>query len=138
MSDVGCETVMGTRIANSIANSEQLAPRTLRVQSAPPQGSPPGAEAPGNELAPSGRRPWARWLNLPIVALVRAYQVVLSPLMAGHCRFVPTCSEYALEACRVHPPHRALWLILRRLGRCQPWGGAGGWDPVPGRGDSEA
>ena len=70
------------------------------------------------------------WLTLPFVAAIRAYQAVLSPLMGGHCRFVPTCSEYALEAYRVHGPLRGTWLTLRRLGRCQPFGGAG-FDPVP-------
>jgi putative membrane protein insertion efficiency factor len=70
------------------------------------------------------------WLNLPFVAAIRAYQAVLSPLMGGHCRFVPTCSEYALEAYRIHGPLRGTWLTLRRLGRCQPFGGAG-FDPVP-------
>jgi putative membrane protein insertion efficiency factor len=72
------------------------------------------------------------WMSLPFIAAIRAYQAVLSPLMGGHCRFVPTCSEYALEAYRIHGPLRATWLTLRRLGRCHPLGGRG-FDPVPPR-----
>jgi putative membrane protein insertion efficiency factor len=62
-------------------------------------------------------------------ALVRAYQ----RLMTGRpspCRFDPSCSSYALEALERHGAARGSWLTLRRLVRCQPWGGHG-WDPVP-------
>lgn len=48
------------------------------------------------------------------------------------CRFVPSCSTYALEALEVHGAGRGTWLTLRRLGRCHPWGGSG-FDPVPDR-----
>ncbi len=64
------------------------------------------------------------------VLLVRLYQAALSPLLGGHCRFHPTCSEYAVEAFRVHGFLRGAWLTARRLGRCHPLGG-GGFDPVP-------
>ena len=56
-------------------------------------------------------------------------------LFAGRvspCRYVPTCSSYALEALEVHGFVRGSWLSIRRLGRCHPWGGSG-WDPVPDR-----
>ncbi len=79
----------------------------------------------------------ARWLSLPLVALVRLYQVTLRPLMGGHCRFSPSCSEYAVEALRTHGTMRAGWLIARRVLRCHPFGG-GGFDPVPLRGSSFA
>jgi len=69
-------------------------------------------------------------LSLPFIVLIRMYQAVLGPLMGGHCRFVPTCSHYGLEAYRVHGPIRGTWLTLRRLVRCHPFGG-GGYDPVP-------
>lgn len=65
-----------------------------------------------------------------LLLFVRGYQVTLRPLMGGHCRFSPTCSDYAVEVLRMHPPRRALILIARRLGRCHPWGG-GGFDPPP-------
>lgn len=62
--------------------------------------------------------------------LVRAYQVGLSPLLGGQCRFTPSCSEYALEAIREFGAARGSWLALKRVARCQPWGGLG-HDPVP-------
>lgn len=65
------------------------------------------------------------------VALIRAYQFVVRPLLVGSCRFVPTCSEYAIEAVRRHGVLRGGWLGSRRILRCHPWGGAGGYDPVP-------
>ena len=69
----------------------------------------------------------AAWL---LALPVRAYRLVLSPWVGHGCRFQPTCSTYALEALRLHPLPKALWLILRRVGRCHPWGGSG-HDPVP-------
>ena len=74
----------------------------------------------------------ARLLSLPI----RAYRLLLSPWVGHGCRFQPTCSVYALEALERHGAARGLWLTLRRLGRCHPWGGSG-YDPVPGA-DPEA
>jgi uncharacterized protein len=67
-------------------------------------------------------------------APIRAYPLLLSPLMPGRCRFTPSCSAYALEALDRHGPAKGLWLTLRRLGRCHPisWlGGSSGFDPVP-------
>lgn len=58
------------------------------------------------------------------------YRACISPLMPPSCRFQPTCSAYALEALRRHGPLKGLWLTLRRIGRCHPWGGSG-YDPVP-------
>jgi putative membrane protein insertion efficiency factor len=61
--------------------------------------------------------------------LIRGYQF----LRAGRpspCRYLPTCSDYALEAIEVHGAARGGWLALRRVGRCHPWGGHG-HDPVP-------
>lgn len=64
------------------------------------------------------------------VFVVRAYQVTLSPLLGGQCRFTPSCSEYAIDAIRQFGAGRGSWLALKRLARCQPWGGFG-HDPVP-------
>jgi len=85
------------------------------------------ADAPG-ALVVSADRPGvvARLLILG----VRGYQRVLSPLMGGQCRFTPSCSIYALEAIERHGAIRGSWLVVRRVGRCHPWGG-GGHDPVP-------
>ena len=66
------------------------------------------------------------------IFLIRGYQLLLSPLLGNNCRFHPTCSEYAIEALRAHGVVRGLWLTVRRIGRCHPWGGAG-HDPVPPR-----
>jgi putative membrane protein insertion efficiency factor len=67
----------------------------------------------------------------PFVFLIRFYQVCLSPLKGGpSCRFTPTCSQYALEAFRKHGPFKGLYLSVRRILRCHPWGGHG-YDPVP-------
>ncbi|GGY92992.1 membrane protein insertion efficiency factor YidD [Pseudoduganella plicata] len=64
--------------------------------------------------------------------LLRAYQVTLSPLLGPRCRFYPSCSNYAIEALRVHGAGRGSWLAARRICRCHPWH-PGGFDPVPPR-----
>jgi len=68
--------------------------------------------------------------------LIRGYQVLISPMLSmllgpvGGCRYQPTCSQYVLEAVETHGLMRGGWMGLKRLGRCQPWGGSG-YDPVP-------
>lgn len=61
---------------------------------------------------------------------IRFYQYCISPLTPPTCRYVPTCSQYALEAIRKYGPFKGLILAIRRLLRCHPWGGSG-YDPVP-------
>jgi uncharacterized protein len=63
-------------------------------------------------------------------ALIRCYQILISPWLAPRCRYYPTCSQYALEAVEVHGAWRGIWLALKRLGRCHPLR-EGGYDPVP-------
>ncbi len=65
-------------------------------------------------------------LCLPILF----YRTCISPMTPPSCRYTPTCSQYALEALRKHGPIRGLWLTVRRILRCNPWGGSG-YDPVP-------
>ena len=65
-----------------------------------------------------------------LLAFLRAYQRVLSPLLGPRCRFLPSCSEYACECLERHGAGRGSWLALRRLARCHPFGKSG-FDPVP-------
>jgi uncharacterized protein len=67
-----------------------------------------------------------------LIALLRAYRAVISPLYGQVCRYHPSCSAYALEAVQVHGSIKGTWLAVHRLGRCHPWA-AGGYDPVPPR-----
>ena len=62
--------------------------------------------------------------------LIRAYQLVLSPLLGPRCRFYPSCSHYALEAIESHGALRGSWLSAKRICRCHPFN-PGGFDPVP-------
>lgn len=71
-----------------------------------------------------------RWLAVPFVALVRGYQLTLSPWLGMHCRYQPTCSAYAIEALETYGVLKGGWLAARRIARCHPWGGSG-YDPVP-------
>lgn len=58
------------------------------------------------------------------------YQRCISPILGPSCRFTPTCSQYAVEAIKKYGPVKGLYLTVRRLLRCHPWGGSG-YDPVP-------
>ncbi|MBP5535329.1 MAG: membrane protein insertion efficiency factor YidD [Bacteroidales bacterium] len=65
-----------------------------------------------------------------MILMVRFYQVCISPLTPAACRYTPTCSQYAIEAITKHGPLKGGWLALKRILRCNPWGGSG-YDPVP-------
>jgi uncharacterized protein len=69
------------------------------------------------------------WAARRAMGVVRLYQWVPAS-KPSPCRYVPSCSNYALDAFEIHGFFRGLWLTTRRLGRCHPWGGQG-WDPVP-------
>ena len=75
-----------------------------------------------------------RLLTLILILPIRIYQWLISPLLPPACRFTPTCSQYAVEALRVHGPFRGSWLAIKRICRCHPWGGKG-YDPVPEKGE---
>ena len=77
----------------------------------------------------------AWWNRLPagawvLLALIRMYQIFLSPFLGGACKYHPSCSRYAQEAVQKHGARRGAWLALKRLGRCRPFV-KGGFDPVP-------
>jgi putative membrane protein insertion efficiency factor len=85
-------------------------------------------KTPGERL-----RQIAGWV---LIAPIRFYRYFISPMLPPTCRFVPTCSQYAIEAIAVHGPLKGSWLTVRRLLRCHPitWlGGSQGYDPVPPR-----
>lgn len=86
----------------------------------------------------SGRAGWGVWLRRasvwPLILLVRIYQGTLSPIMGRQCRYVPTCSNYAIDALNEFGPIRGSWLSLRRILRCHPFA-RGGYDPAPIRGE---
>ena len=65
-----------------------------------------------------------------LIALIRVYQLFFSPLLGNHCRFYPSCSQYAREAVERYGVIRGVWLAIRRVLRCHPWH-PGGVDPVP-------
>ncbi|WP_276726370.1 membrane protein insertion efficiency factor YidD [Capnocytophaga granulosa] len=69
-------------------------------------------------------------ITYPFVLLVRFYQIAISPLKPPTCRFIPTCSSYALEALKRYGLFKGGMLAIRRIMRCHPWGGSG-YDPVP-------
>jgi putative membrane protein insertion efficiency factor len=65
-----------------------------------------------------------------LLALIRAYQYLLRPMLGSSCRFYPSCSDYAREAIERHGAIRGVWLAVKRVGRCHPYH-PGGFDPVP-------
>jgi uncharacterized protein len=71
-----------------------------------------------------------RVLNALLIGFIRAYQYLLSPLLPPVCRFEPSCSNYGLQALRLHGPFRGSWLTTKRICRCHPFH-PGGYDPVP-------
>lgn len=58
------------------------------------------------------------------------YRYSISPMLPASCRYTPTCSQYAIVALKKYGPFKGLWLAIKRIGRCHPWGGSG-YDPVP-------
>ena len=70
------------------------------------------------------------------ISLVKFYKYFISPLLPSACRYTPTCSDYAIEAIRKHGVIKGVWLGVKRLLRCNPFGGRG-YDPVPKRKEEE-
>ena len=71
------------------------------------------------------------WVFVALLLLpIWFYQKMITPYTPPSCRFTPTCSEYARQALIKHGPIKGLWLAIKRISRCHPWGGSG-YDPVP-------
>ena len=71
-----------------------------------------------------------KFLNFIFIIPIKLYQILLSPLLGQSCRYHPTCSQYAVEAIEKYGPIKGIWLGIKRIVRCHPWGGSG-HDPVP-------
>ncbi|MGC6429126.1 MAG: membrane protein insertion efficiency factor YidD [Flavobacteriales bacterium] len=69
-------------------------------------------------------------LSFLIRSLILFYKGAISPLTSPRCRFIPTCSEYGLQAIKKFGPYKGTWLTLKRIISCHPWGGHG-HDPIP-------
>lgn len=72
----------------------------------------------------------SKFFSYLLIGFVKFYRYAISPLTMASCRFTPTCSAYSIEAIQKHGPLRGGWLSLKRILRCNPWGGHG-YDPVP-------
>ena len=66
----------------------------------------------------------------PLIAIVRLYQLLISPIFPPSCRYTPTCSAYMIDALKIWGPFKGSWLGLKRIASCRP-GGGHGHDPVP-------
>jgi len=69
-------------------------------------------------------------LKYIFIGLIKVYQYAISPLLGSNCRYTPTCSSYAAQAIEEWGPLKGLWLGIKRISSCHPWGGSG-YDPVP-------
>lgn len=78
--------------------------------------------------AQAGRRLGTRWAVAVLVVMVRGYQGMISPLLGPKCRFMPTCSEYFIQAVQKYGAVKGAWMGVCRILRCHPWH-PGGYDP---------
>tara|TARA_Y100001970_G_scaffold252552_1_gene326474 strand:+ start:687 stop:929 length:243 start_codon:yes stop_codon:yes gene_type:complete len=68
----------------------------------------------------------------PLLIIIKVYQLIISPILRSNCRFLPTCSEYAIESLKSHGLIKGIILTIKRIARCHPWGGHG-YDPIPSK-----
>jgi len=73
---------------------------------------------------------FSKLLSFILIAIIRFYQVAISPWTPATCRYTPTCSTYSIQALRMHGPIKGFYLSVKRILSCNPWGGHG-HDPVP-------
>lgn len=68
--------------------------------------------------------------SIPFIILIKLYQWIISPWLGNKCRYTPSCSNYAIQAFKKYGAIKGLWLTIKRVSSCHPWGGHG-YDPVP-------
>jgi len=69
-------------------------------------------------------------LIFPFLVIIYIYKAIISPFTPASCRHLPTCSTYSMEALKKHGLFKGLWLSVKRVSKCHPWG-TSGYDPVP-------
>jgi putative membrane protein insertion efficiency factor len=69
-------------------------------------------------------------ITLPLILVIKIYQLIISPLFPSSCRYTPTCSHFSIEALKKYGIIKGGWLSIKRILSCHPWGGSG-YDPVP-------
>ena len=73
-----------------------------------------------------------KFIIFPFILFIRVYQLIISPMLGSNCRFIPTCSEYAMESLREYGLIKGIFLSIKRIGKCHPWG-SHGYDPIPNK-----
>ena len=66
----------------------------------------------------------------PFIIIIKLYQIIISPVLGPNCRYMPTCSEYAIDTFKSYGLIKGLYLSIKRISKCHPWGGQG-YDPLP-------
>ena len=73
-----------------------------------------------------------KFIIFPFILFIRVYQLIISPMLGSNCRFIPTCSEYAMESLKEYGLIKGIFLSIKRIGKCHPWG-SHGYDPIPNK-----
>tara|TARA_B100000214_G_C23868046_1_gene581236 strand:- start:268 stop:510 length:243 start_codon:yes stop_codon:yes gene_type:complete len=73
-----------------------------------------------------------RIIVLPLILIIKTYQLFISPIIGQNCRYLPTCSEYTVECLKKFGTIKGIYLSFKRISKCHPWG-SHGYDPVPNK-----
>ena len=65
----------------------------------------------------------------PFIVIIKLYQMIISPILGSNCRYMPTCSEYTIDSLKTFGILKGLYLSIKRISKCHPWGGQG-YDPI--------
>ena len=76
----------------------------------------------------------SKYISLPLIVIIRLYQLLISPILGQNCRYLPSCSEYSIKSLKEHGLFRGSILSVKRISRCHPWG-SHGFDRVPKKTD---